>query len=86
MEQFENQNRNVLLKDFEIGGYQPLESGIKGFDYRHEQFRDLRILWDLFDETTSGMRLVLGSWNRSLHMRKMHAAYGKESTIQQRQI
>ena len=32
------------------------------------------------------LRLVLGNWYHVLHMRKMLAAYGDESTIQQRQI
>ena len=36
--------------------------------------------------TVSRLRFVLGTWYHLLHMRRMHAPYGKESTIQQRQI
>ena len=85
IEQFENhQNRNMLLKDWEIGGDQPFQSRIKGFDCWNGQYWDLRVLWDFFKETVSRLRLVLGNCYRILHTRKMHAAYGEESTIQQR--
>ena len=35
---------------------------------------------DFFEETVSGLRLVLGNWSRKLYMRKMHAAYGRVDT------
>ena len=80
-------NWNMLLMDYqEIGGDQPRQSRIKGFDYWNGQYRDLRILRDLFEETVSRFRFILGNWYRILHMRKMHAAYGDETTTQQRQI
>ena len=34
----------------------------------------------------SRLRLILGNWYRKLHTRKMHAAIGKKSTVEQRQI
>ena len=48
--------------------------------------RNLRVQRDFFEETVSRLRLILGNWYRKLHMRKMHAANGKESTMKQRQI
>ena len=41
---------------------------------------------DFFEKTMFRLRLSYGDWYRVLHMQKMLAAYGDESTIQQRQI
>ena len=77
----------MLLKDFENSEeINHFSQESKGFDYWNGQYRDLRVPQDFFEETVSRLRLVLGKWCRILHMRKMHAAYGKESTIKQRQI
>ena len=66
----------MLLKDFEKSeeinhfsqGSKDLitEMGITEILYFHETF---------FEETMSGLRLILGNWYRILHMRKMHAGY-----------
>ena len=68
----------------EIRGDEPLQSRIKGFDYCNGP--TLRVLRDFFQETISRLRHQLGNWYRILHMRKMHAAIGKKSTVEQRQI
>ena len=80
-----NPNRDVLLKDFEKS---------KEINLCSQESKDLIAgmgnteIFEL-NETSSkrtmpGLRLALGSWNRKLHMRQMHAACGAESTNEQR--
>ena len=70
----------------EVRGAQPLQPRIKGFHYWNGQYGNLRVLRDFFEETMSRFRLKVGNWYRILHMRKMHQAIGKKSTVEQWQI
>ena len=88
IEHFESHpNRNVLLKYFE-----------KSEEINHfsQETKDLitemgnndilEFYETFFEKTMSRLRLILGNGYRILHMRKMHAAYSNESTMQQTHI
>ena len=85
IQQFENHpNRNLLVQDFnKTEEVDPLGEESKDLI---GQYGDLRAPRDFFEETMLGLRFVLGSWHRVLHMRQMPAAYRKESTDEQRKI
>ena len=48
------------------------------------KYRNLRVPREFFEETMPGLCVVLGNWNRILHMRQIDAAVGKESTVQKK--
>ena len=83
IEQFENHpNRNVLLKAFQ-----------KAEEINHFSKEPKNLITDMLDtdifelfETMLRWSFVLGNWIRILHMRQIHANYGTESTVQQKQI
>ena len=76
----------MLLKDFEKS------EEINHFSQESKDLITEMGNYEIFEfyETSSkrqcpDLRLILGNWYRFLHIRKMHAVYGNESTIQQRQ-
>ena len=84
IEQFENHpNRNMLLKDYK-----------KSEEINHFSQDSKDLVTEMgnneileFYETSSKRDIAqIGSWFCMLHMRKMHAAIGKKSTVEQRQI
>ena len=59
---------------------------IEGVDHQLGQHGILRALRDFFLDTMPWLRFILGSGHHILHMRQMHAADRKESTVEQGKI